>query len=154
MDRHNPKPAAARFQHGGKQCPRPGDVIRSELFIERFQLSGKLGVFDLHPMCEPFVHPLRHFGSACLGKCQAQDRLGLHAAQQQPQHARRQDVGLARPRRCGQPHMVLRVRSIALFRLQRRVRRELPIFHGHTIPPGASDGHSPNKVHIRGEAWP
>ena len=100
---------------------------------------------------EPAADPLRHFGRARLGEGEAQDRAGIDAAQQQPQHARRQHLRLAGAGRGRQPDM--RVGRAGRAPARRSSGGSVPAAmpaHGHTIRRGASAGHIRHRAHIRG----
>ena len=53
------------------------------------------GVIERHPMAERRKHPLRHVGGGGLGEGDAEDFFRRHVAEQQPDHALHQHMGLA-----------------------------------------------------------
>ena len=79
---------------------------------------------------------------------------GSTPAQQQPEHARREHLRLARPRRGGQPDVRARVARGALCALRAGERQAHPSRGpGHTIRRAASTGRTRHKARIRAPAW-
>ena len=115
VDRLHPHRAAGAVDHRGEQRPCAVEDARlGPVGAERGEIEPQIAVSHPHPHRQPLVDAVRHFGGARLGKGDAQDRLGRHPREHQSQHARRQHLRLARPRRRAQPDMVVRLRRGAL----------------------------------------
>ncbi len=152
VDRLDPHAPARRVEHAREQRAGAGQQRRVvHILAQREQVGLQVRGRQAHPARQAAGDALGHFRRAGLGKGQAQDRGGIDPAQQQAEHARRQDMGLARSRRRRQPDMAVRVAGRRLVVLQPLERADLT--HGHTIRCGASTGHIRHREHIREPAW-
>jgi hypothetical protein len=118
VDGLDAKPAAGRLEHPREQGAGEVSHFGPGILVQRRQLELQLRILEPHPVGEPGMDPLGHLGRAGLGEGQAEDRGGVGAGEQQPQHPRREHVGLAgagRGRKCG---VVARRRGAALVALQ------------------------------------
>ena len=119
VDRLHADRAAGAVDHRRKE--RTGAVDQAGALPvepERVEIEPQLGMVHPHPRREAFVDAVRHFGRPRLGEGDAQHRVGRDAVEQQPQHARRQHLRLARPRRRAEPHVVRGVGGHCLPRVQ------------------------------------
>ena len=127
---------ARRFQRMREQRPRPlqhGGIGWRP--VERGQFTQQLAIAGQRPAAEPFRDAAAHLRRRRLGVGEAEDLLGLHLAQQQPQHPRRQHIGLARAGIGRHPHGTARVRSHALaLGNPLRHRAEKAPAHGSSTP--------------------
>ncbi len=101
--------AARRLEHLGEQAPRPLASKRVVALAEASEVGRELAILHPHPGSKPLADAVRHLGGAGLGEGQAEDGFGRDALQQQPEHARGQDLGLAAARRRRQRSMPARV---------------------------------------------
>ena len=114
MDGLHAQAAAGRFEQAGEQGAGLGARLGPRILAERGQLGAEVRILEPNPVREPGVDPPRHLGRARLGEGQAQDRGGIDARQQQPEHAGGQDMGLAGPRRGRERRMAARLRGAML----------------------------------------
>jgi hypothetical protein len=111
-----------RHQVTGLQNRQPfarGGRGNATVGAQRGKVEPQVTVGHPHPHRQTLMNTMRHFSGARLGKGDAQDRLGRHTRQHQAQHARRQHLRLARPRRRTQPDMIVRLRRGALPAVER-----------------------------------
>ena len=127
--------AAGRLEHAGEQGAGPRAGLRPRILAERDQLMAEIGVLEPHPISEPRMDPPGHLGRARLGEGEAEDRGRIDAGEQQPQHPRGEDMGLAGPRRGRQRGMVARMRGAQLVAFEDGEGAEA-IGHGGTLAPG------------------
>ena len=100
VDGLDAKPAAGRLEHGREPGPRARSIISGTgSSSSALKLACQLLVLEPHPVRQAGVDALGHLGGARLGEGQAEDRGGVDAGEQQPQHPRGQDMGLAGARR-------------------------------------------------------
>ena len=110
VNRIDPEAAARAIEHAGEQRARAGAGIRIGRRADVEQIAFEQRVGKAYPARQYAVHTLRHLGGAGFRKRQAQDVFRLHAGrQQQSQNPRRKHLGLASPRRRGEPDAVRRV---------------------------------------------
>ncbi len=116
VDRIDPQPPARAIEHGGKQLAGTGHGLRPMVRPDRQQLFGQRRRIKPHPARQHLVDARGHFGRPGLGESQAQDLIGPHRRfKQQPQHAGRQHLGLARAGRGREPDDFGRLNRRALF---------------------------------------
>ena len=105
------RPAARRVEHAREQRAGAFASAGSSCASPSASRSWRRSASRIRTQLrEPRVDALRHLGRARLGEGQAQDRGGIDAGEQQPQHARRQHLGLAGAGRGRQPDLPARVR--------------------------------------------
>ena len=129
VDGVDPEPAAGAIEHAGKQAARAFLRGRINISAEIAELLRQHGRRQPDPARQHRIDAVRHFRRARFGEGQAQDlpRRDI-LAQQQAQHPRRQDLRLARPRRCREPDIVLRRGGEQLVVLERE-NETIPAAH-------------------------
>ena len=146
VDGVDPEPAAGAIEHAGEKAARTftnfGRVGRPQVaeLLEQFCFRQP------HPARQHRVDAVGHFRRARLGKGQAQDlpRRDI-LAQQQAQHPRRQDLRLARPRRCREPDIVLRRGGEQLVVLERE-NETIPAAHAPLSLSVRRTSHSSSRI--------
>jgi hypothetical protein len=94
MDRLDAQPAR-RVEYPREQPPGLLAGAGTDIFTQRLQVGGKVGVGHPHPRRKPGADAVGHFGRTGLGKGQAQDGFRRDSAEQQAQHPCGQHMGLA-----------------------------------------------------------
>jgi hypothetical protein len=108
VDGLDPEAAAGGVEHPGEEPAGAGAGLGAEILPERLELGGEIDVLQPNPISQPAMDPIRHLGRARLGEGEAQDRGRIGAVQQQPEHPRGEDVGLAGAGRGGERRMIAR----------------------------------------------
>ena len=110
VDRIDSEAPARTIEHAGKQRPGARLCFRIDRCPEIAKFPRQCGAVHPHPARKHGVDAHGHLRRTCLGEGEAQHLRGIGARlQQQPQHARGQNLGLARPRACGEPHAAQRI---------------------------------------------
>ena len=95
---------------------------------EREQFLAQVIVLQAHPMGQARIDPLCHLRRARFGEGQAKDRRRIDPVEQQPQHPRREHMGLAGAGRGGKRGMARRIRRPFLLALE-PVQKLEPLCH-------------------------
>ena len=153
VDRLDAQPRTAGVEHAGKERTRHRAALWPMILTQRHQIARQFGIGQAHPMGEPRMDAIRHFGGARLGEGEAEDRRRIGPAQEQAHHAGGEDVRLAGAGRSRKPDLRLRIGGEFLIAAQGQERFYLS-HRGHTIRRDASADHNRHKAHIRDGALP
>ena len=149
MDGLDAQSATGRVENTRKQCSCAGALRRIARFAERLQIREQVAILHPDPGGQALADARRHLCGTGLGKRQAQDCGRLDAPEQQPEHARRQHLSLARAGRSGKPDMRIGCAGPTLLTTQGRQRADAITGHGRTIRRAASADHIRHRAHIR-----
>lgn len=110
MNRIDPQAAAGAVEHFGEQAASLGLAYRGEIRADRLQILRQRDGIRPNPPRQHLIDPGRHFSRTGLGEGQAQNLIRANIVlQEQAQHARREDLGLARPGRSRKPDDLARI---------------------------------------------
>ena len=122
------------IEHGGEEAARAVERgLRGFCPGQHLERSGERVIVGDSPASEIARDSERHLGGGRAGEGEAEDALGRRAPQQQPQHAVRQHLGLARAGRGTDPDRGRRIRGPVLS------RRHPGRLHGHHGSPPGTD---------------
>ena len=130
VDRLDAQPAAGRLEHAREQGARVGAGFRRDVLAQSGEFLGERAVLHPHPARQPRVDAVGHLGGARLGEGEAENRGGIVAREQQPDHARGQHMRLAGAGRRRQPDEPPRIGRVGLRAFERAERRRAAAHSG------------------------